>query len=150
MKKVRFIIFLVFSSLFLNVFSQEEKLPDYFNNDKDNQEVRFVENKTINSDYNLEQYQSRSTSQISLVSLKQIGDENTAEINYNTTGKQRIYQIGDNNAYGFSNYFNNSNFNIDVLQGGNNNSLEVLGTNSIINNMKVIQFNGSTLSVISY
>ena len=75
----------------------------------------------------------------SIVSLKQIGNYNVADIKVGENDSQHISQIGNNNYYGFINYYNNAVSNFNILQQGEANSLQIYGQNDLISNISILQ-----------
>lgn len=142
-KKISISIFLSFT--FFLVVAQEEKLPSYFSNTSLNLEK---------STY-LEQIQSvafrNANNQDGVISLQQIGDSNNATIqNRFATGFHNVQQIGNDNLYKFQNYSNNLSINIGILQLKNNNYLKIIGSNTLSNNMNIVQFGGAKMEILNY
>jgi hypothetical protein len=84
------------------------------------------------------------------VAILQIGDLNSTNINYNA-GKKIIKQVGDNNNFEFKTYDVYTPFNFEVLQLGLHNNLQIHGQNSIVNNIKILQFStNKTITITNY
>ncbi len=73
------------------------------------------------------------------VNLNQVGNNNNVELKQIGYEAQLVSQLGDNNYYGFINYYNKTPLNLNLLQKGNSNSLHIYGVNSIIKNISIIQ-----------
>ena len=144
MKAINNISYILIFLISFLVNAQDEELQSYFSNQLH---------------YNIEQSQayatnnSQRTSQqnSSTISLKQIGAENLANIyNRYAQGEHTVSQIGDKNKYQFSNYYNKQPINLGVLQTGNDNLLKIIGTNSMFQDLKIVQFGGADINVVSY
>lgn len=86
-----------------------------------------------------------------IIIVKQIGNNNNVGIVKNEIDSQNIEQIGNNNYYNYINYYNNTPLNLNVLQQGDSNSLQVYGRNSIIDKMSIVQkSNFKTVIVKNY
>ncbi|MBI9041804.1 hypothetical protein [Lutibacter sp.] len=84
------------------------------------------------------------------VSILQIGDYNTTNIITNGGDKQ-VQQIGNHNNFDFKTYYRASHLNFEVQQLGSNNNLHIFGENSIVNNIKILQFsNNKTITITNY
>lgn len=138
-------VLVVFSFLFsIIINAQNEKLPSYFSN----QQNGMI--KQLNIDFSNKD-QSKAEKNISTISLIQVGDENQANIiNKGVGGKHEVSQIGDKNNYQFTNYRGNRFVNLNISQRGDFNSLKIIGSNSIFNNLKITQFKGVKMKVINY
>lgn len=68
--------------------------------------------------------------------LSQIGDNNTL---FTTAGKDNsdFTQIGDNNQLYFTDIYSNNETNMKVTTQGDNNWVEILGSNSLTDNMQI-------------
>jgi len=114
--------------------AQDEKLQSYFSNQLHYTIAQSQAYTTNNS-------QRTSQQNSSTISLKQIGAENVANIyNRYAKGEPAISQIGDKNNYQFSNYYNKQPINLGVLQTGNHNLLNRIGTNSMFQDPRIVQF----------
>ena len=71
--------------------------------------------------------------------ITQIGNGNVLKIKANLNDYQVVQQIGNNNYYHFSDYYNSQKSNMKVMQEGSSNSLHVFGTNSLSKNIKITQ-----------
>ncbi|KGL58670.1 hypothetical protein [Polaribacter sp. Hel1_85] len=139
-KKISIIFLFLFSLL---VSAQDEKLPNYFS------EQLQLNTQQLQGDIS-NSFQVNKEKTLSTISLKQIGDENIANINSKyTNGEHTLFQIGDGNNYQF---LNNSSqpINLGVLQAGNDNLLKIVGTNSMFQNLQIYQFGGAKMSIINY
>ncbi|WP_111706732.1 hypothetical protein [Lutibacter citreus] len=85
------------------------------------------------------------------INLNQIGNYNEIDIKQKGKDSQSVNQLGNKNYYSFINYYNNSPLNLNILQKGNSNNLQIYGQNSLIKNMSVIQkSNFKTLIIKNY
>lgn len=148
MKIITIIFFLLF--LVNSGYSQTEKLPSYFSNGETNQQKDIQLSNDADNTSGNQNHSSRDFN-YSSIRLKQIGDENIANIDNKVGGgAQKVYQIGDKNNYQFLNYRNNLPINYGVLQLGNYNSLKVLGSNTLFSSMNIIQTGGAKMSVVNF
>ena len=105
--------------------------------------------KNINSLNNLQDY-DKSIDNYDL-SVNQLGVNNVVEVKNGMNDIQLIWQKGRDNYYNFIDYYNNSPTKINALQEGNANSLLIYGTNSLMENVKIIQkSNYKTIIVRNY
>ncbi|MDP2542921.1 hypothetical protein CSC81_15650 [Tenacibaculum discolor] len=105
--------------------------------------------KNINSLNNLQDY-DKSIDNYDL-SVNQLGVNNVVEVKNGMNDIQLIGQKGRDNYYNFIDYYNNSPTKINALQEGNANSLLIYGTNSLMENVKIIQkSNYKTIIVRNY
>ncbi|WP_299009062.1 hypothetical protein [uncultured Tenacibaculum sp.] len=105
--------------------------------------------KNINSLNNLQDY-DKSVDNYNL-SINQLGVNNVAELKSGVRDVQLVGQKGKNNYYSFIDYYNVSPTKMNILQQGNANSLQVYGTNSLMENVKIIQkSNYKTIIVRNY
>lgn len=72
------------------------------------------------------------------LNISQIGSNNYINIKANSD-LQNIEQQGSNNNYEFISYYGKKETNFEIQQFGNYNVIEVLGENTIINNLKIVQ-----------
>ena len=136
------IIFIFLFYFFGN--AQDEKSPSYFSN-----KLQYnIEQLQINTS---KSYQSILEEKNSTISLRQIGDENSANIyNKYANGEHIIYQIGNRNNYQFFNYTNKQIINLGIMQTGDHNLLKIMGANSMFQDLKIFQFGGAEMSVINF
>ncbi|SNR84337.1 hypothetical protein [Lutibacter flavus] len=152
MKKT-FKIFLVFT-LLVSVIS-------YTSNAQQTDENTYIINQyfqKINTDngkiakgdlFNQQNINSKSNYN-SEVAILQTGNYNSVNVKANPK-KLDISQIGNSNNYEFITYYNSNKLNFEAQQIGNNNQLQVFGQNSIINNMKIVQFsNNKTITITNF
>lgn len=78
-------------------------------------------------------------SQNSMLLLNQVGYNNQINISSNVKNSHTVTQIGNNNEYQFISYYNSSVSNLNIIQQGNSNSLQIYGDNSLIKNLSIIQ-----------
>jgi hypothetical protein len=81
----------------------------------------------------------------------QNGDNNQLELDKEANAiKQKVIQEGQNNSIKDLSMYANSNVNMELIQQGNNQNIQNYGTNSISENMKVIQSgNGAAVLIIN-
>lgn len=84
-------------------------------------------------------FQENQLQQNNIVVIQQIGENNQVGIVKNELNSQSVEQIGNDNYYNYINYYNNAPLNLNVIQEGNSNSLQIYGQNSLINNMSIVQ-----------
>jgi hypothetical protein len=84
------------------------------------------------------------------VSVLQLGNYNFATFKANSNNLQ-LEQIGNNNNYEFINFYGRDNLTFKAQQIGSNNYIQVLGENSIINNLSIIQKSDfKTITIVNY
>ena len=84
------------------------------------------------------------------LNILQSGDFNLINIK-STVNNQSVNQLGNYNNYEFISFYGRDDLNLEVQQIGNNNLIQVLGENSIINNMKIIQKSDfKTITITNY
>ncbi len=84
------------------------------------------------------------------LNILQNGNYNLVNIK-TTTNNQNIAQVGNNNSYEFISYYGRDDLNFGAQQIGNGNFIQILGENSLINNMKIIQKSDyKTITITNY
>jgi len=73
-----------------------------------------------------------------LLNISQIGNNNHINVKANSN-IQNINQNGNHNNYEFISYNGKKDLNFEIQQSGNYNLIQVLGENSIIDNLKIVQ-----------
>lgn len=155
MKNTIYISLITFFSLVatINIYGQEEKIASYFSNVTQlnaNSPLVLLNNNDINSS-TLSRMLASSGNNINEVIINQIGQNNVIDISTHINTSQEISQLGNNNYYSFIDYYSNSTNNFNVLQNGNSNSLQIYGTNSLINNISIVQkSNFKTIIINNY
>ncbi len=88
----------------------------------------------------------------SVIKVNQLGNLNISDLKTNLNDSQLVNQIGDKNNYTFINYFNSSNpSNMNILQEGNGNFLQIYGQNNLMSRISIIQkSNAKTLIIKNY
>lgn len=71
--------------------------------------------------------------------ITQIGYKNVLSITGDINDYQTIEQRGDKNYYNFTDYYNSRTSKMQVLQEGESNSLQIIGTNSFSDNIIIRQ-----------
>lgn len=85
------------------------------------------------------------------VSVVQTGNYNNSYIVTNTSSKQSLTQIGDRNNYEYYTYYNSSPSEVNTLQLGDNNDIQIFGQNELTKNINIIQqTNNKTLIIKNY
>lgn len=134
----------------INIGAQEINSEDiyiinqYFQNIKTDN-VKVAETNLLN-----QQNINNNTIYNSEVDILQTGNYNSINVKA-TSKKLDISQIGNSNNYEFITYYNANKINFEAQQIGNNNQLQVFGQNSIIDNMKIVQFsNNKTVTITNF
>ena len=90
-------------------------------------------------------------SNVNVVRLNQIGNNNEIDIKEKGGDSHEIVQKGNNNEFNYLSYYNTTPLNLNILQQGNFNSLQIYGENSLVKNMSIIQkSNFKTLIIKNY
>jgi hypothetical protein len=85
------------------------------------------------------------------VVIEQTGNYNNSYIISNSNNKQEVKQIGDNNNYEYYTYYNSNPSEVNSLQYGDNNSIQIFGQNELAKNISIIQkTNNKTLIIKNY
>jgi len=84
------------------------------------------------------------------LNILQSGNYNLINVKTNSNN-QNVGQVGNYNSYEFISYYGRDDLNFEVQQIGSGNFIQVLGENSLINNMKIIQkSNSKTITITNY
>lgn len=75
----------------------------------------------------------------SYVVVSQIGNYNTSYILTNKKNNQNISQHGDDNNYEYISYYNSNASEVNVLQNGDNNDVQIYGQNELAKSISIIQ-----------
>jgi len=102
----------------------------YFQNINFEESLLTLNNKSTQLNYN--------TPNNTELNILQSGNFNVINIK-STENNQNVDQVGDYNSYDFISFYGRTDLNFEVQQVGNNNLIQVLGENSLIDNMKIIQ-----------
>ena len=102
----------------------------YFQNINFEESLLTLNNKSTQLNYN--------TPNNTELNILQSGNFNVINIK-STENNQNVDQVGDYNSYDFISFYGRTDLNFEVEQVGNNNLIQVLGENSLIDNMKIIQ-----------
>lgn len=135
-KNIIFLLLIVLCSNF-NTYSQEEVLT-HFKPGKGDLPATFFAEKLTNSLISIHQLNSEAN-HLNTVVLNQVGLYNVADISQSKQTKQTVNQLGSKNYYSFTDFYNSSAVNFSVLQQGNSNSLQIYGTNSLMDGMQISQ-----------
>ncbi len=92
----------------------------------------------INSSFNTKNVNNSKVSQ-KFLSISQIGSNNSIGVKKGANDIQLIRQNGKDNYYSFIDYYNTAPTNMNILQQGNANSLQIYGTNSLMEQLKITQ-----------
>ncbi|QVY67403.1 hypothetical protein [Polaribacter sp. Q13] len=148
MKKIKniwyFLLFFLCSLHVNGVFAQQEKLPTYFSNNvseinPNNASLLLNSNNLLVNSVSQNNLFQQQAGNINSVVLNQVGFENIADIKSSNQTSQNVNQVGNKNYYSFINYYNSNPINFGVLQQGNSNSLQIYGTNSMMNGAVINQ-----------
>ncbi len=143
MKKIVHIVFVLI--LFISVNSFSQNLQDQNSN-------------LIESYFQLQTITTEARAEIapqlnlgSDVTIVQNGNYNNSYIVTNAKSKQSVNQIGDRNNYEYYTYYNSSPSEVNTLQLGNNNDIQIFGQNELTKNISIIQqTNNKTLIIKNY
>ena len=85
------------------------------------------------------------------VTVVQTGNYNNSYILTNTSSKQSVSQIGNRNNYEYYTYYNSNPSEVNTLQLGDNNDIQIFGQNELTKNINIIQqANNKTLIIKNY
>ncbi|WP_457616959.1 hypothetical protein [Lutibacter sp.] len=146
---MRLLFLFIIGFSFANVYGQADEntyiINRYFQNISNGQEQ-------LLTSQSLFQQSLTNTDAVNAAELNILQSGNYNAINVETSGNRlNISQVGENNSYEFITYYGRGDSNFEVQQLGNNNFIQVLGENSIIDNMKILQkSNNQTITVINY
>jgi len=85
------------------------------------------------------------------VTVTQTGNYNTSYILTNGKSKQAVSQIGDRNNYEYYTYYNSNPSEVNSLQLGDNNDIQIFGQNELAKSINIIQnTNNKTLIIKNY
>lgn len=90
---------------------------------------------------------SENNLQVTQITLFQLGDYNTIDIRTSTKENVQVLQQGEYNSYFFISAYGDKDFNIGVLQQGQNNNIQVYGENSLMKDATIRQ-TGSDKQII--
>jgi len=144
MKKTRFyFLLIVFQLTCFNVFSQKDtSSTSYFSDQSSNLQENtslLINTNALNNSLTRVKQISNAASDLNSVALTQVGLFNVSEISQSMQTSQSVIQFGNKNFYSFRDFRNSTPVNLSILQQGNANSLQIYGSNSIINGMKIVQ-----------
>ncbi len=137
-RNVLIIVLLVAQFFCTSIFSQEEITPSYFSSTSSNKNTPEILFNSSNN-YLVDVVQIQTTNSVNSVVLNQKGLYNVADISQSNLTSQAVTQLGNKNYYSFNNYNNTSPVNLSILQQGNANSLQIYGTNSFMDGLKIVQ-----------
>ena len=131
--KYIFLGLITFCAFCFNGFSQN--LTD------ENTEIinRYFQGVTLTQQQQIAPVNTDHTVSQSVVEITQVGNYNVADVTVGAGQSQTVNQYGNSNYYSFLKYYNNNPSNLNVLQQGEANSLQVYGQNSLINNISILQ-----------
>lgn len=143
------LIFGIISISFLKINAQNTDentfiIDQYFNNGP-------LEN-VLNANFNPanELFTANNISGKTYVNISQVGNNNVVDVKANSE-IQNINQKGNKNNYEFISFYGRNDLNFEIQQLGNSNLIQVLGENSLINNLKIIQkSNFKSITVTNY
>lgn len=151
MKDMKTILFIMLVTFNLTIMSQQKTSTYFVSVSQIGNDVSFVIlEKNINSLNNSQDFTYSAANQ-NYLTINQVGINNVAELKSGVRDVQLVGQKGKNNYYSFIDYYNASPTKMNILQQGNANSLQVYGTNSLMENVKIIQkSNYKTIIVRNY
>ena len=83
--------------------------------------------------------------------ITQTGNYNYSYIESNSNKKQDVNQQGDYNNYEYYSYYDSNTSQVNTLQNGNNNDVQIYGQNELAKEMTIIQnTNNQTLIIKNY
>lgn len=139
MKDMKTILFIMLVTFNLTIMSQQKTSTYFVSVPQIGNDVSFVIlEKNINSLNNSQDFTYSAANQ-NYLTINQVGINNVAELKSGVRDVQLVGQKGKNNYYSFIDYYNASTTKMNILQQGNANSLQVYGTNSLMENVKIIQ-----------
>lgn len=137
----------LFTLMFFDVNAQQTNEDTYIIN----QYFQLNKDATIILENKMPTNSNKIISQDSFVNLQQVGNYNVIDIKQKGNDSEAVNQLGNKNYYSFINYYNNSPLNLNILQQGNSNNLQIYGQNSIIENMSIVQkSNFKTIIIKNY
>lgn len=151
MKDIKAILLVMLVTFNLTIMSQQKASTYFVSVPQIGNDISFIVlEKNINS-LNNSQDLTNSAANQNYLSINQIGINNVAELKSGVRDIQLVGQRGKNNYYSFIDYYNASPTKMNILQQGTANSLQVYGTNSLMENVKIIQkSNYKTIVVRNY
>ncbi len=140
MRKLKRVMFIVFLASCFTVMSQSNPSTYFVNVPQIGSDASLLvlENNINLSSSDLTSFRNSSSNQ-NLLLINQIGTNNIVDIKKGVGDSQQVNQYGKSNYYSFIDYYNTAPTNMDILQQGNANSLQVYGTNSFMENIKITQ-----------
>lgn len=82
------------------------------------------------------------------VQVTQVGNYNYSYIISGKNNKQNINQIGDSNNYEYYSYYNSNPAEVNTLQLGTNNNIQIFGQNELTKNLNIIQNTNDKMIII--
>ena len=111
----------------------------------------------INTYFNLsstnfvDNYGYSKSNSLQSAAILQFGNNNNVDINSFGKSQQKVNQLGNNNNFQFIDFYNSADMNLNILQEGNNSSIQIFGTNSLIKDVLIKQSAGNqTLIITNY
>jgi len=85
------------------------------------------------------------------IRINQKGNYNNTYILASKNKKQSVEQKGDQNNYEFYSFYNSNPSQVNTIQNGNNNDIQIFGQNELTKNISIIQnTNNKTLIIKNY
>jgi len=143
MNKTAHIVYILIVFMSINSFSQS--LLDQNSNLIDN----YFQLQTSTTDTaQITQAQQNAGSDVHII---QTGNYNSSYIISNAKNTQVVNQVGDHNNYEYYTYYNSNPSEVNTLQYGDNNDVQIFGQNELAKNMNIIQkTNNQTLIIKNY
>lgn len=105
----------------------------------------------LNSTNFIYNYEYSESNFLQSAAILQFGNNNNIDINSSGKSQQKVNQIGDNNNFQYLDYYNSADMSLNVLQDGNNSSIQVYGMNSMMKDMLIKQSaSNKTLIITNY
>lgn len=138
---IAFLMLVSFQAYSQSLYDGTSSLIDnYFQMNNDSGETTIISNNT-----------TQQPTDGSIVIITQEGNYNNSYIISQSNNKQSIIQVGDNNSYEYYTYYNSMLSEINALQYGDNNDIQIFGQNELVKNISIIQkTNNQTLIIKNY
>ena len=93
----------------------------------------------LSSTHYFDSYKPLKTISSEALYILQYGNSNYIDINSSGKSEQKINQIGNYNNFQFIDYYNTTEMSLDIFQGGNNSSIQIFGTNTLMKDLIIKQ-----------
>lgn len=135
--------------LVITIFFCFETYSQSLNDENSNLIDNYFQLKSITTDTpQITQTQQNTGSDVHII---QTGNYNSSYIISNVTNTQVVNQVGDHNNYEYYTYYNSNPSEVNTLQYGDNNDVQIFGQNELAKNINIIQkTNNQTLIIKNY